>query len=85
MKFIGALGFASARENKPAVDVAEGGKGCCGYTFVRTVVAGRRGGTYACAWIGRFADAVATGGVAGKIGKLGYKVVACKRRETKCW
>lgn len=48
MKFMGALGFASARENKPAADVAEGGNGCCGYTFVRTVVAGR-GGTYACA------------------------------------
>lgn len=83
MKFIGALGLASARENKPAVDVAEGGKGCCGYTFVRTVVAGR-GGTYACAWKGTFVG-TAIRGVFGKIGKLGYKVVACKRRETKCW
>jgi hypothetical protein len=30
MKFIGAFGLASARENRPAVEVAEGGKGCCG-------------------------------------------------------
>ncbi len=36
MKFMGALGLASAREKRPAVEVAEGGKGCCGYTFVRT-------------------------------------------------
>jgi hypothetical protein len=30
MKFMGAFGFASAREKRPAVAVAEGGKGCCG-------------------------------------------------------
>lgn len=30
MKFMGALGFDSARENRPAVDVADGGNGCCG-------------------------------------------------------
>jgi hypothetical protein len=30
IKFIGAFGFASARENRPAVEVAEGGKGCWG-------------------------------------------------------
>jgi hypothetical protein len=30
MKFMGAFGLASARENRPAVEVAEGGKGCCG-------------------------------------------------------
>jgi hypothetical protein len=36
MKFIGAFGLASARANRPAVAVAEGGKGCCGYMFVRT-------------------------------------------------
>ncbi len=30
MKFIGAFGLASAREKRPAVEVAEGGKGCCG-------------------------------------------------------
>jgi hypothetical protein len=30
IKFIGALGLASARVKSPAVDVAEGGKGCWG-------------------------------------------------------
>lgn len=28
IKFIGALGFDSAREKRPAVEVAEGGNGC---------------------------------------------------------
>ena len=28
MKLIGPLGFASAREKRPAVEVAEGGNGC---------------------------------------------------------
>lgn len=35
MKFMGAVGLASARLNKPEVEVADGGKGCCGYMFVR--------------------------------------------------
>ncbi len=30
MKFIGALGLDSAREKRPAVEVADGGKGCWG-------------------------------------------------------
>jgi hypothetical protein len=34
MKFIGALGLDSARENRPAVDVADGGNGCCGCVVV---------------------------------------------------
>ena len=59
MKFIGAFGFASAREKRPAVAVAEGGKGCCGWTFVRFGAAeeGRDGGLAAV--------------VGGKIGRLG--------------
>ena len=34
MKFMGAFGFASAREKRPAV-ADDGGNGCCGYTVVR--------------------------------------------------
>jgi len=30
IKFMGAVGFASARVKRPAVEVAEGGNGCCG-------------------------------------------------------
>jgi hypothetical protein len=32
IKFIGALGLLSEREKRPDVEVADGGKGCCGFT-----------------------------------------------------
>jgi len=35
MKFMGAEGFASARGKRPAVEVAERGKGGCGWMFTR--------------------------------------------------
>lgn len=88
MKFIGALGLASAREKRPAAEVAEGGKGCCGYTCVRTVeLRGICACVFACACTEGstlMKALTGAGGFEGNRGRSGCIVVACKRRETKC-
>lgn len=81
MKFIVALGFVSARENKPAV--AEGGNGCC-CAFPRR-----------SSWVVGCDEVAREGGmevvaafeldVGGNIGRLGCKTQAWRSRETSCW
>jgi hypothetical protein len=67
MKFIGADGFAEARGKRPDEAVAEGGKGCWGWTVTRR-------------WEAEAAAEDAGGGV---IGMEGYRVVALRRRSTR--
>lgn len=69
IKFIGALGLASVREKRPAMDVAEGGTGCVMWFVVgRDVFCDWRG------WRG--------GGLAGNIGISGWRAEALTRSDT---
>ncbi len=90
MKFIGALGLASTRAKRPA-GVVEGGKGGCGWLCVRLLVVdeareyanGAAAAPMPVLVLAPVGDERAQLG--GKMGRLGWRIKACIRRETSCW
>jgi len=77
---MGALGLASVRAKRPVV--LEAGNGCWGVPVLFCCEAWEGG--LDIFGVARTAGAWADDGKGGNIGMLGYRMVACMSRETRC-